>query len=361
MRVSRLKQIFACALAITLLLSAESFCNAAPACSAPSAQDRFLALPVVQGPNAGSRMLYRYGVPFVETNWHAPADGVLQAKVGTAAKKIYLLGMTEAVRSSAWSDASSYAARFFVGDHLGDIRLHYADGSTQEFPLILGESVWEGLSFYQAREPFPTDAHLRATFQNVLRLYPAAPTDDGNYVAVIQPKDVPLESIEIAGSKEKRGSVTIAGITVEVAQGTGIPGSTPIDAGEFAPEFVHFAEQRPLRATGDDEAGAKQRLDSFIDAFYTSDAVFHHPIAPQIPKRYAGPRVVFSGTPYASALENAFYANVQDMLDKVDADGTYHTSAIRGRRAASSGRFAAAWVSTTIMHGRATWDAACRS
>ena len=25
-------------------------------------------------------------------------------------------------------------------------------------------------------------------------------------------------------------------------------------------------------------------------------------------------------------LENAFYANVQDMLDKVDADGTYHTS-----------------------------------
>jgi hypothetical protein len=28
----------------------------------------------------------------------------------------------------------------------------------------------------------------------------------------------------------------------------------------------------------------------------------------------------------ASVLQNAFYANVQDMLDKVDEDGTYHTS-----------------------------------
>ena len=25
-------------------------------------------------------------------------------------------------------------------------------------------------------------------------------------------------------------------------------------------------------------------------------------------------------------LQNSFYANVKDMLDKVDADGTYHTS-----------------------------------
>lgn len=293
---------------------------------APNAHDRFMALPIAKGDAAGQRMIYRYGVPFIETLWHAPADGVLEAGVGTRAKKIYLLGMTEAMRSSAWSDASSYAARFFVGDHLGDIRLHYADGSTESYPLILGESVWEGLSFYQTREPFPTDAHLRATFANALRLYPAAPTDDGNYVAVIQPKDAPLASIEIVGSKEKRGSVTIAGITVEIAPEARIPGAIPIDVDGFTPDFVRFAETKALRAEGEDEAGAKQRLNAFEDAFYTSDAVFHHPIAAQIPAGFVGPHVTFRGTPYASALENAFYANVQDMLDKVDADGTYHTS-----------------------------------
>ena len=300
-------------------------CMAAPA-AAGQAADRFLALPIAKGDAAGPRMIYRYGVPFMETLWHAPADGTLEAKVGTQAKRIYLLGMTEAMRSSAWSDASSYAARFFVGDHLGDIRLHYADGSTQDYPLILGESVWEGLNFYQTREPFPTDAHLRATFANALRLYPAAPTDDGNYVAVIQPKDVPLASIEIVGSKEKRGSVTIAGITVEIAPEARIPGAIPIDGGTLTPEFARFAAQKPLRQAGQDEAGAKRRLGAFMDAFYSTDEVFHHPIAAQIPAGFVGPHVTFRGTPYASALENAFYANVQDMLDKVDADGTYHTS-----------------------------------
>lgn len=325
MRVSNWKQVSLGA-ATALLLSAGSLAQSTSVANAPSVHDRFLALPIAAGQDSGPRMIYRYGVPFIETAWHAPADGVLQAKVGTQARAIYLLGMTEATRSSAWSDASSYAARFFVGDHLGDVRLHYADGSTQQFPLILGESVWEGLSFYQAREPFPTDAHLRATFENALRLYPAAPTDDGNYVAVIHPKVEPLESIEVVDSKEKRGSVTIAGITVEVAQGTGIPGSIPIAVNGFAPEFVRFAAQKALRAAGQDEASSKQRLDAFLDAFYTSDAVFHHPIATQIPAGFVGPRVTFKGTPYASALENAFYANVQDMLDKVDADGTYHTS-----------------------------------
>ncbi len=73
----------------------------------------------------------------------------------SAVKKIYLLGMTETMRPSAWSNPLSYAARFIVGDKLGQIRLHYEDGSTQDFPLILGESVWWGLPFYQAQESVP--------------------------------------------------------------------------------------------------------------------------------------------------------------------------------------------------------------
>ena len=134
--------------------------------------DRFLSLPIAKGDVASPRMLYRYGVPFVETAWRAPADGILQVKVGVAVKKIFLLGMTETQRPQAWSTPLSYSGRFIVGDNLGQIRLHYADGSTQDFPLILGESVWWGLSFYQAREPFPTDANLRKAFEESLRLYP---------------------------------------------------------------------------------------------------------------------------------------------------------------------------------------------
>jgi hypothetical protein len=308
-----------------LLLSGSHRAAAASKDAAPF-PDRFLALPIATGESASPRMLYKYGVPFVETSWHAPASGSLEVKVGVSAKNIFLLGMTETQRPSAWSDPQSYAARYFIGDELGRIRLRYADGATQDYPLILGESVWWGLPFYQAREPFPTDAKLRRAFEQALRLYPAAPVDDGNYVAVITPKDEPIASIEIEKSPAKQGSVKIAGITVETAPDASIAGATRIPAGEFTPDFASFLREKPLRAAGVDVSGAKYRLNQLSEAFYTTDGVFQRPVAAVIPKDYSGPRVVFQGTPRAAALENAFYANVQDMVDKIDPDGTYHTS-----------------------------------
>lgn len=301
--------------------------SAAAAANQPVTADRFLALPLADKAEASaSRMLYRYGVPFVETAGRARANATLDLNVGIPAKRIFVLGMTESMRPSAWSDPRNYSARFVVGDKLGAIRLHYADGSTQEFPLILGESVWWGLPFYQTREPFPSDAHLRAAFEQALRLYPAAPVDDGNYVAVISPKAAALASIEIVGSPEKKGSVTIAGITVESAPGTSIRGATAIPIVELSAEFKKFMQAKPLRENGTDEAGAEQRLTNLKEAFYTTEAVFKLPVPTEIPIGYHGPLVTFKGTNQARALENAFYANVQDMSDKVDSEGMYHTS-----------------------------------
>ena len=271
-------------------------------------------------------MLYKYGVPFLEMSWHAPASGSLEVNVGVATKRIFLLGMTETQRPSAWSDPLSYAVRYFVGDNLGEIRLHYADGSTQNFPLILGESVWWGLPFYQAHGPFPVDAQLRDAFARAIRLYPAAPVDDGEYVAVIEPKAVPLERIEIVGEAAKKGSIAIAGITAETAPDGRIAGATAIPADAFTPEFEKFVQDRPLREQGRGEAESKQRLAALSAAIYNTESEYKQPVAPRIPAGYSGPEVTFKGTVDASILQNAFYANLQDMLDKVDADGVFHTS-----------------------------------
>jgi hypothetical protein len=321
--VYRLGNLFA---GVVLLLAGASQCTAATVDGAQVFRDRFMALTIAEGDAAGPRLLYKYGVPFIDTRWHAPESGTLKVSVGVQAKKLFFLGMTEANRSSAWSSADSYAARFFIGDNLGTIRLHYAGGSTQDYPLIMGESVWWGLPFYQTREPFPTDAKLRAAFENSIRLYPAAPVEDGNYVAVIEPKSVRLESIEVLGSKEKRGSVTIAGITVQADPNARIPGCTPIAAAVISPELTQFMREKSLRAAGADDTGSKRRLEGLMQAMYSTEAAFQHPIPPSIPAGFTGPRVTFKGTSYASALQNAYYANVQDMLDKVDEDGTYHTS-----------------------------------
>ncbi|MGB7265891.1 MAG: hypothetical protein WBC92_10285, partial [Terracidiphilus sp.] len=313
-----------CLLAIGLF-AGRAKCFAA-AGGEPDSHDRFLALPIAKGDASCARMLYRDGVPFIETAWKAPESGSLQVNVGTAVKKIYLLGMTETMRPSAWSNPLSYAARFIAGDNLGQIRLHYEDGSTQDFPLILGESVWWGLPFYQAQGPFPIDARLRLAFEQALRLYPAAPVEDGNYVAVIATKDAPIASIEITGSKEKKGSVAIAGITVETAPDTSIAGATRIPTNEFPAAFRQFVAAKTLRASGVDEAGSHVRLKDLSEALYSTEADFKQPIPVEVPHGYIGPQVRFKGTKQASVLEDAFYANVQDMLDKVDADGTYHTS-----------------------------------
>jgi hypothetical protein len=294
--------------------------------SQAATQDRFLALPIANGEAACARMIYRYGVPFIETAWHAPQSGSLEVNVGTAAKKIFLLGMTETQRPSAWSDPLSYAARYFVGDNLGTIRLHYADGSKEDFPLILGESVWWGMSFYQAEGPFPVDAQLRDAYALASRLYPAAPVDDGNYVAVIDPKAAPLERVEIVDNTAKKGSVVIAGITVETAPDGRIAGAQAIPANAFAPEFEKFIEEKPLRQAGASEVDSKQRLAALSAALYNTASEYEQPVAPRIPAGFSGPQVTFKGAVDASILEDAFYANVQDMLDKIDADGVFHTS-----------------------------------
>lgn len=315
---------FALLLAVLAIPVISAPCRGAE--SGRHSRTKFTALPISGSGSKCSRMLYRYGIPFMERPWHLPASGSLQEKVGVPAKEIFLLGMTETERPQAWSDAASYANRFFIGDHLGQIRLHYANGVTEDYPLVLGESVWWGLPFYQTREPFPTGSALRSALEKALHLYPAAPVSDGNYVAVIMPGKAPLASIEFLSSPEKRGSVAIAGITVETAEDVSIVGGTVIPAGPPDPQFEEFAEQGALRAAGVDEERSRQRLELLKEAFYTSDADFKLPIATQIPFGYSGPQVTFKGTPYASALQNAFYANVADMLAKIDPTGEYHTS-----------------------------------
>jgi hypothetical protein len=326
LHVHSIRLSFGLLLSAAIPLTASYFPAIATAQDVIAPPDHFFALHITQDDTATGQMLYRYGVPFLETPSHPATKDVIQVNVGVTARRIFLLGLIETRRPSPWSNPLNYAARYFVGDNLGTIRLHYADGSAQDYPLILGESVWWGMPFYQAREPFPTDAPLRHAFEQSLRLFPAAPVDDGNYVAVIAPRNSPLASIEITNSPEKNGSVDISGITVEIAPDARIPGALLIPVGDLTLEFRKFIAEKTLRPADVDETGSKKRLTALSDALYSTTEDFKSPIATQIPAGYSGPHVIFKGNNYAVALQNAFYANVQDMLDKIDADGMYHTS-----------------------------------
>ena len=344
------------AIAPSLCFAATNSTAAKSTAALTSQPDKLFTLPIPGGPNATQKLIYRYGVPFLATS-----SSATRIMVGAPVKKLFLLGLTETMRPSAWWNPLDMSRRFFIGDNLGAIRLTYADGSTQNFPLILGESVWFGLPFYQTREPFPADAHLRSAFAQATHLYPAAPVEDGNYVAVINPRPTPLASIEIVPSTTKKGSVSIAGITAETAQDQAVPGLryTPFDA--FDPKFADFMKQRPLRLEGTGEATSKTRLNDLSAALYTSVDLVKQPVALKpAPAGYTGPRVTFKGNNDATILQNAFYANVQDMLDKVDASGFYHTST-KGALAGSGAPWSAGgefgtWRNGVGVYYDASWS-----
>lgn len=288
---------------------------------------KFQSVPLAHGgKKSHHKILIRDGVPFIGGTLPF-SNGSAQLDIGGTAKRIYLLGMAEDATISCWADPTNHSVRFWVGDDLGQIRLNYADGSTEIFPLVLGESVWFGRPFYKYQQPFPTDARLRKAFADALNLYPPAPVEDGNYVAVITPKAAPIQSITIENSANKRGTLILNGLTLETASDQDIQNAAPLPPGPFPPEFEKFIAAKSLRAEGTGEKKAADYLKELSLALYNSDENFSHShVAAESPRDYSGPEVSFAGSEYAKILANAFSFNVQDISDKVDDDGMYHTS-----------------------------------
>jgi hypothetical protein len=323
------------------------------AIAASSTREQFIALPlpnakaglptaVVANVGENKNILNRYGVPFIEEVLPLQSRGSAEVPVGGRVDRIFLLGMTSAKKASTnivpalasnstvplygWADPRDTARRTMIGDEIGSIRLNYADGSSQVFPLVLGESIWYGQAFYNFQDPFKTDPALRHAFTRALRLYPAEPMQDGNYIAVIKPKAVPLRSIAIENSPVKNGTVVITGITAESSDTNGISGATVLAPGVFSADFAKFVDEKPLRAAGQDEKQIQPQLEELKQALYSSGKSFKGPVALKIPSGYMGPVVSFGGSLYAKILANAFYYNVEDILAKIDETGIYHTS-----------------------------------
>lgn len=272
-------------------------------------------------------VIRRYGVPFIEGKLPFSKSGSGTIEIGGTAKRIYLLGMTESTFIGCCADPTNDSVRFFIGDNVGLIRLDYADGSAEIFPLVLGENIWWGGAFYRSPGPFSSDAHFRKALAASLQLYPPAPVKDGNYVAVIAPKQIPLRRITVSNSPAKNGTPVINGIAIEPAGTNEFAGAIPLSAGQFSPEFKKFIGTKALRPSDQGKKQARRRLNNLRLALYSSDETFFKSrVAPETPPGYSGPKVSFAGGLAATILANAFEFNVQDIADKIDPNGMYHTS-----------------------------------
>ena len=307
-------------MAACLLFAASAFADSA-------SQTTYWAVPLSAGHSTNNAVINRYGVPFIEGMLPVQHNRPARVSVGGAAKRIFLFGMTDTARPHSWTNMrEKYARRYFFGDEMGTIRLEYADGTAQTYPLVFGESLWWGEIFYTNPEPYLSDADFRKALQKSLRLYPAAPVKDGNYVAVIVPKDTEIADIVVEDSPVKIGVPQIAGITIESARGENIMKGIELPGEPLSPDFAKFVSEKPLCPAGSNTKRVQAALENLDRAFYQNDNDFKGHLAKEIPPGYSGPAVSFHGDIYATILENAFYANVQDMRNKITEDGMYHTS-----------------------------------
>jgi hypothetical protein len=280
-------------------------------------------------PLTNDAVINRYGVPFIEGTMSFPHNkGPAQVEIGGTAKRLFLLGMTDTAKPHSWTNLhEGYVRRYFIGDDMGSICVEYADGSTQTFPLVFGQSLWWGMIFYTNPLPYFTDADFRKAMGKSLRLYPPAPVSDGKYVAVIVPKDSKIKDIIVKNSPVKIGVPVITGVTVESDAGENVANGIMVKGGPLSSDFVKFAAERALQPSGVDVKKNQANLENLKRTFYVSDATFKHiKVAAQIPPGYSGPEVAFAGSVWAKILANVFYANVQDIRNKITDDGMYHTS-----------------------------------
>ena len=291
---------------------------------------KYLTLPLNgdTGKDPHGSILKRYSVPFAEGVLPLDQGGSAQVPVGGLAERIFLLGMTSAKVASVeadrivysmpfksgdrsipvngWRDPRDYSCRFFIGDEVGRIRVNYADGTTQVFPVRFGEGVWFGHAFYFYHEPFPTDAHLQKAFSAALRLYPPEPLADGNYLAVIVPEHKPIRSITVDNSPAKQGSLIIKGITLDSRETAGISASASFARPVPPPELERFVKEKALLPQGEEETLSEQRLNDLRLALYSSDKEYPAHVAATSPTGYSGPEVTFGGNISAEILSNAF-------------------------------------------------------
>lgn len=257
----------------------------------------------------------QFGTPFLcYPSSVTPDGGSLRVDLGIKLRRLLLLGMNPPDR---W---------VLVGDSLGSIVVKYADGVTERYPLIIGESIWWGRRFAKYPEPFVSYPKARAAFRASIRLYPAGPVDNGLYIAAIKPRNAVISSIEVVGSVKTHGSPEIHGLTVEVAPGQIVPGGVTMPCGRIPADLTAFMEHRTLRREGTGDRQASRSIAAIRNIMYNTEANFPRSFPLEMPKGYRGPEVRFEGDLYAAMLTNVFHHNLHDMASKVDEKGLYHTS-----------------------------------
>ena len=156
--------------------------------------------------NKKPKILNYFGVPYlINSGLTFKQNDTRKIELGFKPKKIILFGMTFTpdIGTPLWHYAADFSPRYFIGDELGQIKINYANGTIQEYPLVFGDNLWWGQRFYNYPKPFDSNKQKIKVLKNSLNLFPAKPVQGGGRNGVIEPKTERIISIEFTDRKEK--------------------------------------------------------------------------------------------------------------------------------------------------------------
>ncbi len=243
---------------------------------------------------------------------------------GISAKKIHLVGMVNSVDRGqpVWSPPNIYN-RFFIGDTLGTITIKYENSTEDNVPLILGYTAWWYYGAHNS-EPFLSDPEKQTLEDTLYVKYTGQPNGYANFL-VLQPRTNIIEKIILKNNKSKEGFPMLTGLSFEALDDETNTGGFPV-VGVSSTETgtwlsAHSVTTETFYADFDDS-----QLDSLRETIYTRDEDFDDLIPYTIPENFKGAKINFSGSVTAEVITRIYYATTQDMDDKIDTNGLFHTS-----------------------------------
>ncbi|UCH36187.1 MAG: hypothetical protein JSV65_07490 [Armatimonadota bacterium] len=302
----------------------------------PALRATFEAGGLPAGWNVGSARDQCYvtacGVPFLglsATESIVPAGGEVTVRCGFPARRVFLLGMTNTWDhgSPVWGTPTDYSDRLFIGDRIGHVIIEYADGTHDAIPLRLGHTAWWYADYAgsNATAPFASDGKARAVLERSLDIYPTDAGAGHAYLCAIRPRDKTIAGLRFVDNPAKRGAPAITAVTVDTDEASDLLGP-PIGAAAPSDRERRWLAEHIVAADAPATSATYRSVTALRHLLYSSANDIPARVSPDIPRDFRGPRVRFAGTPIADLLTNIYYHSTQDMDDKVDADGTFHTS-----------------------------------
>ncbi len=243
---------------------------------------------------------------------------------GVAADAIHFLGMTHLFdkgNGSWYTPKGDHGWSHFVGDHAGEIVLHWVDGGATTIPLIFGFNLWYSrpwdimwhydlwdgpLRNYDA-DLFGGDAECRQRIRDGLALVdgirPLGPvSSNARFIFSVHGGGRPLRAVSFHGTPEMHLHPLISAVTIETH-----PSDTTLPA---LPALAREpARTRPMSLDNIARHAYRPGVEGIKRVFYTFRRDLPALGSPAVPRGYVGPAYDFGPTPEAIYAATFLYRN----------------------------------------------------